>query len=305
MVNPGSAGGREPPAHSRIEETVVKLHRIALSSCAIAILVLSQGCGRQGGSGSSAAQEDTLSGEISVVGSTTVQPVAERLAEAFEALHPGAVINVQGGGSSVGVTSAGESSAEIGSVSRDIAQSELDQYPSLVIHTIARDGIAIIANTDVAVSDLSLDQIRGVFSGSVMNWSQVGGPDSPIIVVSREEGSGTRDAFEELVLGEGSQMAGSAILQPSNGAILTTVAGTPASVGYLSFGYLDPSVKTISIDGVAPTPGSAAAGTYPVVRPLNLVTNGEATGLARAWIDFIYSADGQAIVAEEGYLPVN
>ncbi|HRY61364.1 MAG TPA: substrate-binding domain-containing protein, partial [Candidatus Fermentibacter sp.] len=136
-------------------------------------------------------------------------------------------------------------------------------------------------------------------------WSAVGGPDMPIVVVSREEGSGTRGAFEELMLGEGVQISSGAILQASNGAILTTVSGTPGAIGYLSFGYLDPSVKALSIDGVAPTPANAANGTYTAVRPLNLVTSGDPDGLARAWIDFIYSADGQAIVVEQGYLSVN
>jgi phosphate transport system substrate-binding protein len=214
-------------------------------------------------------------------------------------------ITVQGGGSSVGVTSAGQGSADIGTVSRDISQSEMEEFPSIVVHTIARDGIAIIANQDVPVSDLTIEQVRGIFSGSISNWSEVGGPDSPIFVVSREEGSGTRGAFEELVLGDDVQMTSDAILQPSNGAVLTTVAGTPESIGYLSFGYIDSSVKTISIGGAAPTPENAAAGTYPVVRPLNMVTSGDAAGLASAWIDFIYSADGQAIVVEEGYLTVD
>ncbi len=273
--------------------------------CTALPLILGIGCGGESDPGARTDQGAALAGEISVVGSTTVQPVAERLAEAFEALNPGVTITVQGGGSSVGVTSAGQGSADIGTVSRDISRSEMEEFPSIVVHTIARDGIAIIANQDVPVSDLTIEQIRGIFSGTVSNWSEVGGPDAPIFVVSREEGSGTRGAFEELVLGEDVQMTSGAILQPSNGAVLTTVAGTPESIGYLSFGYLDSSVKTISIGGASPTPENAASGAYPVVRPLNMVTNGEAAGLSSAWIDFIYSADGQAIVVEEGYLTVN
>jgi phosphate transport system substrate-binding protein len=174
-----------------------------------------------------------------------------------------------------------------------------------MVHTIARDGIAIAANPDVMVSDLSIEQVRGIFSGSIVSWAEVGGPDIPVVVVSREEGSGTRGAFEELVLGEGVLMSAAAILQPSNGAVLTTVASTPSAVAYLSFGYMNSSVKAISIDGVEPTPENAASGAYPIVRPLNMVTNGEPDGLVRAFIDFVYSADGQAIVVQEGYLSVN
>lgn len=273
---------------------------------AVGVAMALQGCNRPAGrAGDDAGSVDSLSGEITVVGSTTVQPVAEVLAGAYEALHPGCVITVQGGGSSVGVTSAGEGTADIGSVSRDIAVDEFDQYPGLVVHAIARDGIAVVADPGVPVEGLTLDQVRGIFSGSISNWSSVGGPDMPIVVVSREEGSGTRGAFEELMLGDGVQITAAAILQASNGAILTTVSGTPGAIGYLSFGYLDPTVKALSVDGVAPTPENAANGSYTAVRPLNLVTSGDPDGLARAWIDFIYSADGQAIVVEQGYLGVS
>jgi phosphate transport system substrate-binding protein len=280
-----------------------------LTACSVLLALFAAGCGESqqenGGDASSSQAPSELSGEISVVGSTTVQPVAEILAGAFESLHPDVVIDVQGGGSSVGVTSAGQGTADIGNVSRDVKQDELDEFPGLVVHTIARDGIAIVANPDVTVSDLTIEQVRGIFSGSIVSWAQVGGPDTPIVVVSREEGSGTRGAFEELVLGEGVLMTEAAILQPSNGAVLTTVASTPSSVAYLSFGYINSSVKTISIGGAAPTPENAASGAYPVVRPLNMVTNGEPEGLVRAFIDFIYSADGQAIIVQEGYLSVN
>lgn len=271
------------------------------------VALIAQGCGQQGG-GQPAADSTAvvvLSGEITVVGSTTVQPVAEKLAEAFETANPEVVINVQGGGSSVGVTSAGQASADIGMASRDIKQSEFDEFPELVVHTIARDGIAIIGSPDVTVSDLTVDQVRGIFSGVITDWAEVGGTAGMITVISREEGSGTRGAFEELVMGEEAVITGSAILQPSNGAVLTTVASTPSSISYLSFGYLDDSVKRISVGGVEPTPENAASGAYTIVRPLNMVTSGEPQGVASAWIDFIYSAEGQAIVTQEGYLPVN
>jgi phosphate transport system substrate-binding protein len=269
----------------------------------VSSLILLASCGGTGEGAARGGEAGSVEGAVSVVGSTTVQPVAERLAEAYEALHPGVTITVQGGGSSVGVTSAGQGSADIGAVSRGISQGELELYPSLVIYTIARDGIAIVADADIPVGDLSLEQVRGIFSGSIANWDEVGGPDSPIVVISREEGSGTRGAFEELVLGEGVLMTGTAILQPSNGAILNTVSSTPGSIGYLSFGYVGSSVRTIAIGGAAPTPENAANGTYPVVRPLNLVTKGEATGAVQSWIDFILGPDGQAVVVEEGYLP--
>jgi len=246
-----------------------------------------------------------LSGQITEAGSTTVQPLAEKLAEAFSAQHPEVEITVQGGGSSVGVKSAAEGTVDVGAASREIKDSEMQEFPDLVVHTIARDGIAIVAHPDVAVDGLTKDEVKDIFAGEITNWSEVGGPDKPIVVVSREEGSGTRAAFEEMVMGkEGPPIVDTAILQPSNGAVRTTVATTPDSIGFLSFGYLDESVKALAIDGVEPTEANAASGDYPIVRPLNLLTKGEPSGVVKAWLDFILGDEGQQIVADEGYIPV-
>jgi phosphate transport system substrate-binding protein len=252
-----------------------------------------------------APAEAELSGEITEAGSTTVQPLAERLAEAFSAQYPEVEITVQGGGSSVGVKSAGEGTVDVGAASREVKDSEKEEFPDLVVHTIARDGIAIVAHPDVPVGGLTTEQVRDIFAGEITNWNEVGGPDKPIVVVSREEGSGTRAAFEEMVMGkEGPPIVDTAILQPSNGAVRTTVSTTPDSIGYLSFGYLDESVKTLAVDGVEPTEANAASGAYPIVRPLNLLTKGEPSGVVKAWLDFILSDEGQAIVVEEGYIAV-
>ena len=246
-----------------------------------------------------------LSGEITEAGSTTVQPLAERLAEAFSAKHPEVEITVQGGGSSVGVKSAGQGTVDVGAASREVKESELQKYPDLKVFTIARDGIAIVAHPDVPVDGLTKEQVKDIFAGEITNWKEVGGPDKPIVVVSREEGSGTRAAFEEMVMGkEGPPIVDMAILQPSNGAVRTTVSTTPDSIGFLSFGYLDESVKALAIDGVEATEANAASGAYPIVRPLNLLTKGEPSGVVKAWLDFILSDEGQKIVVEEGYIAV-
>jgi phosphate transport system substrate-binding protein len=243
-------------------------------------------------------------GSISLAGSTTVQPVAEKLAEAFGAANPDVKIDVAGGGSSVGVKSAGQDTVDIGMASREIKPSELEEYPELRIYTIARDGIAIVVHPGVGVDELTKDQVRDIFAGTITNWSEVGGPDKMIIVVSREEGSGTRGAFEEMVMGDEAVIVDTAILQPSNGAVKTTVSTTEDSIGFLSFGYLDDSVKALAIDGVDATVENAMSGTYPIVRPLNMMTNGEPGEPAKAFLDFVLSDEGQAVVEEEGYLPV-
>lgn len=262
------------------------------------VLALVAACG---GSSENAANESTT---IIMSGSTTVQPLAEKFTEAYMADHANVRIDVQGGGSSVGVKAAGQQTAQIGMASREVKESEFTEFPGINVFAVARDGIAIIGNPDVTIDNLTIEQIKGIFGGTITNWKEVGGDDANIIVASREEGSGTRTAFEELVLGEEVLMTEKAILQPSNGSIRTTVSTTPHSISYLSFGYLDDTIKTISVEGVAPTEANASNDTYPVVRPLNMITFGEPTGELKAFVDFMLSDAGQAIVVAEGYIAV-
>ena len=268
------------------------------------IAALISACGGTSTPGAPVTDPTADNSTISVSGSTTVQPLAEKLAEAFMTENTSIRIDVQGGGSSVGVKAAGQGTSDIGMASREIKESELAEFPKLNVVVIARDGIAIVANADVTVSDLTVEQVRDIFSGKITNWKDLGGEDQNIIVVSREEGSGTRGAFEELVMGKDALITASAILQPSNGSIRTTVSTTPYSIGYMSFGYLDDTIKAISIGGIAPTEPNAADGSYPIVRPLNMLTNGEPTGAVKAFLDFILSDAGQKLVVEDGYIPV-
>jgi phosphate transport system substrate-binding protein len=243
-----------------------------------------------------------LSGQIQVAGSTTVQPLSEKLALAFMEFNPNLVIEVQGGGSSVGVTAAGEGTVNIGQVSREIKTSEFETFPNLQVFTIAFDGIAIVTHPDLELPSITLEQAKRIFGGEITNYAEVGGPDAEIIVVSREEGSGTRAAFDELVLESSEpelQMAETALLQQSNGQVRTTVATTPNAIGYLSFGFLDESVNLVEIDGFQPTVDNVLSGSYPVFRPLNLTTNGDPDELSQAFIDFILSNFGQVIVSED------
>ena len=248
-----------------------------------------------------------LSGQIQIAGSTTVQPLAEVLAEAFMADNPGVTIEIQGGGSSVGVTSAGEGTVDIGNASRNVKESEFEEFPELIVHTIAFDGIAIVTNPDLDLPSLSIEQVKAIFAGEITNYSELGGLAAEIVVVSREEGSGTRAAFEELVMETGDEEAmisENAILQQSNGQVRTTVSTTPNTIGYLSFGFLDESVNTIAIDGVDPTVANVKSGDYAIFRPLNMLTNGEPNELAQAFLDFILSDLGQEIVSED-YITIN
>jgi len=252
-------------------------------------------------------ESDEISGQIQLAGSTTVQPLAEALAEAFMAENPGVTIEIQGGGSSVGVTTAGEGTVDIGNASRNVKESEFEEFPDLQVFTIAYDGIAVVTNPDLDLPSLSVDQVKAIFAGVITNYTEVGGPDAEIIVVSREEGSGTRAAFEELVMQSGDTEAvisEDALLQQSNGQIRTTIAETPDTIGYLSFGFLDESIRKVAIDGVEPTVENVKNDSYPVFRPLNMLTNGEPNPLAEAFLDFILSDAGQEIVAND-YIDVH
>ncbi len=242
-----------------------------------------------------------LSGTITEAGSTTVQPVAESIAAAFMSKYPGVKVVIQGGGSGVGVKSAAEGTVDIGAASRELTPEEATKVTP---HVLAKDGIAIVAHKSQTVSNLTKAQVADIFTGKITKWSQIGGPDKTIHVIAREEGSGTRAAFEEMVLPKGAVITSNAILQPSNGALRTAVAGDPDAIGFLSFGYLDDTVKAFSIDGIPATVENAKKGTYPIVRPLLFLTKGEPKGIVKEFINFCLGPAGQEIVAKD-YIPVN
>ncbi|MEN3003435.1 phosphate ABC transporter substrate-binding protein [Dehalobacterium formicoaceticum] len=245
-------------------------------------------------------QTGALSGRLQLAGSTSVQPLAEELAAAFMEKNPDVKIDVQGGGSSAGVKAAADGVADLGMASRELKDEEKTSVQATVI---AKDGIAVVVNTGNAVSDLTMDQVKGIFSGEISNWDQVGGASAPIVVINREEGSGTRGAFEELVLGEEVKFIESAAIQNSTGAVRTAVSSDANAIGYISMGSLDDSVKALKVDGVDATEDNVIAGTYKISRPFNFLSKGEPTELAKTFIDWILSAEGQEVVAEE-FIPV-
>ncbi len=247
-------------------------------------------------------QEGTegLSGSIQIAGSTSVQPLAEELAAAFMDKNSDVKIDVQGGGSSAGVKAAADGVADIGMASRELKDEEKDSVQATVI---AQDGIAVVVNAGNDVSDLTMDQVKGIFAGEISNWDQVGGASAPIVVINREEGSGTRGAFEELVLGEETSFTESAAIQNSTGAVRTAISSDVNAIGYISMGSMDDSVKALQVDGVEAIEDNVLAGTYKIARPFNFLTMGEPTDLSKAFIDWILSAEGQELVAE-AFIPV-
>ena len=252
---------------------------------------------------------------IIVAGSTSVQPYAEVLAEAYRVLYPGREVEIQGGGSSAGISSVHSGIAEIGMSSRYIKDAETETFVGegreLFVYEIAKDGLAIIVNPDNPVRDLSLEQVRAIYAAEITNWNQVGGRDAKIHVIAREEGSGTRDAFSQLVMGE-SSITPRAIVQDSNGAVRLLVSDDKNSIGFISLGLVraepgQKEVEALSLDGVAASFENIENGTYRLYRPFLFVaaTEGgkEPEGFTKQFIDFTLSEEGQKILAAEGLIP--
>lgn len=239
-----------------------------------------------------------LTGTVTISGSTSVEKVGNALAEEFMALNGGVEVTYQGIGSSGGVKNANDGTTIIGTASRNLKTEE--KTWGLTEIELAYDGIAVISHPDNGVEGLTMDQVKAIYVGEITNWSQVGGADAEIVVVSREDGSGTRGAFEEIVDFEDSLKEG-ALIAEGNGNVQTTVAGNPLAIGYVSFTYINETVKPLLVDGTAPTVENVVSGTYGVSRPFMMVYKDEnMTEAAQAFVDFALSAEGQDIVEEKG-----
>jgi phosphate transport system substrate-binding protein len=236
---------------------------------------------------------------IVVAGSTSVEPFAELLAEEYMLHHSGSHIYVQGGGSSAGIEAVRTRAAHIGMSSRSLMPTEKDLYAV----PIARDAIAVIVHPENKVRDLTLTQIRKIFSGAVVNWKELGGPPRPIVLFTREEGSGTREAFQKLVMEKEEINLGS-LVQDSNGAIRQVVANDPNAIGYISLGLVNKQVKALRISDVEPTVANIENGSYTLVRPFLFVFNDKPAGEAKAFVDFVLSSKAQKLLAQEGLVPI-
>lgn len=269
---------------------------VAASLLVLAVAILLPG--GLGGAPVGRAQADSLSGTLVIAGSTSVQPLAEELAEEFMAKYPRLRIQVQGGGSSAGIAAARSGAADIGTSSRELRPEERGLHEV----TIALDGIAVVVHPANPVRNLTTDQVRRIFAGKITDWKQVGGKAGPIMAVTREAGSGTRGAFEELIMNR-TAISGKAIVQGSTGAVRATVAQAREAIGYVSIGSLDSSVKPVTLDGTAATEDNVRNRTYKLARPFLFLTKGKPAGLAKAFLDFVLSKDGQRVVARD-FVPI-
>jgi phosphate transport system substrate-binding protein len=236
--------------------------------------------------------------ELILAGSTSIQPFADKWAERFMRLNPDVVVNVQGGGSSAGIQACRNGVCQIGMSSRELKPEEKDLKEVVV----ARDGLAVIVHPSNPVGNLRLDEVRLVFAGLVRSWRFLGGPDREITVVTREEGSGTRGAFQEMVMKK-TRIFNGAITQDSNGTVREIVARDPYSIGFISLGLVDDRVKAVSLEGVRASEAAILDGSYKLVRPFLFLTRSEPEGLVKRFMDFVLSAEGQELVKREGLIP--
>lgn len=239
------------------------------------------------------------SGTITMAGSTSMESVAKAWAEAYQ-LNNDVTIDVQGGGSSAGVTSVKDGSAQVGMLSRELKDEEKEQ--GLTEYQVAIDGIAIVVNKDNKVKNLTSGQIADIYTGKITNWKDVGGDDSEIVVVGREAGSGTRDGFESILDVE-EKCKYKAELNET-GQVKSTVATTKGAIGYMSLGYVDDELKAVKVDGVAPSESTVSDGSYKVQRPFIVVTSGDASSEVKAFVEYMLSADGQGIVESSHFVKV-
>ena len=240
-------------------------------------------------------------GVIDIAGGTAHIPVMKEAARQIMEANPAVRITVAGGGSGVGVQKVGEGIVQIGNTGRALKPAEVEKY-GLVSFPFAIDGVAVAVNPANKVAGLSKAQIKDIFSGKVANWNDVGGADAAISLYVREDGSGTRETFEERAMDKGTSAAGANVVN-SNGAMKTAISQDPNAIGYVGIGHLDKSIKGLSVDGMAPSQENAASGQYTVTRLLYMNTKGEPQGITKGFVEYIFTPAGQEIVSKAGYIP--
>ena len=277
----GNVACRHP---RRVKMSILKKSMIGF--LIISLLALTTACSISENSG-----EESNSGQtqtISISGSTSVGPLVEKLAEAYQAENENMKIEVNQIGSSAGITNAINGVSEIGMSSRDLKEEEKAQ--GLTETIIAYDGIVVVTHPSNKVNDLTMEQVKQIFTGEITNWSELGGDDMEIVVVSREDGSGSRDAFQEIVGYSSGELVREAIIASGNGNIKTTVATNKHAVGFISFEYIDETISTVKINGVESTAENVLNNTYSLSRPFLFVhKEDEISEAGKTFINYILS----------------
>jgi len=244
-------------------------------------------------------------GEISATGSTTLLPVIQKAAEIFESSSAKTKIYLRGGGSSVGIASMIDSTTDIAMTSRAFKKEEMEAALkngiTPVPEVVALDAIVIVVHPSNPVVSLTRKQVKDIFSGMIKNWSQVGGENDKIILISRDSPSGTFETFNSRVM-ENERIAPDALMLLSNQNVVNTTSSCPSTIGYISFGYLVPGVKPMDIGGVSPSRENIRSGRYSLARKLYIYTRGAPEKTVKRFMDFLTGKDGQEIVEELGFI---
>ena len=265
------------------------------------------GCGSNSPQSADAAEQGKnvesveLNGTIKLAGSTSMEKLCEAMAESFMERNPGVTVTVEYTGSGAGLESLAAGSVDIGNASRGLKDEE--KASGAVENIVAIDGIAVITNKSCSIKDVTSKDLAKIYSGEITDWAELGGKEQPIIVIGREAGSGTRDAFEELL--EVKDRCAYAQELDSTGAVLAKVATTPGAIGYVSLDVVDDTVSGLKIDGVEPTEEEILAGNYMLQRPFVMATKGEMSGqneLVQAWFNYINSDDGKEVIKQVGLI---
>ncbi|WP_010293918.1 phosphate ABC transporter substrate-binding protein [Clostridium senegalense] len=270
------------------------LKGIIAASLAISIVFAVTGC-----------EKKTVSNNtIKISGSTSVSPLMEKEAEFYKKSNKDLDIEIQAIGSSAGIQDTINGVSHIGMSSRNIKEEE--KSSGLDEKIIAYDGIVIITNNKNSINNLSLEQLKEIYTGKITNWKELGGEDKPIVVVSREDGSGTRTSFQEIVDFKPEEQIENAIITDGNGSIKNIVKSNENAIGYISFEYIDDTIKPQHIDGVEPTEENVLKNTYKLSRPFIVIYKEENfTQEDKKFLDFILSEDGQNIVKSSGAIRIN
>ena len=256
------------------------------------------------GSNAAVSEENTkISGKVSMSGSTSMEKLVKALQETFAEKEADVTVTTEFVGSSAGVEQMLSGTVDIGNSSRNLKDAEKES--GAVENIVAIDGIAMVVDTANTVADLTKDELVAIYTGTVTNWSEVGGADAPIVVIGREAGSGTRGAFEEILKIEEQCKYASEL--DSTGAVMAKVSATPGAIGYVSLDALNDMVKAVSLEGVEATAENILAGNYFLSRPFVMATKGaieEQSEAVQAFFTYVFSEEGQAVVQQVGLIPV-
>jgi len=253
------------------------------------------------GCGAKNEESKALTGSLSLAGSTSMEKLCEAMSESFMEANPGVTVTAEYTGSGAGLESLAAGSVNIGNASRGLKDSEKEN--GCVENIVAIDGIAVITDTSNTVTDVSAEDLAKIYIGEIKNWSELGGADQPIVVIGREAGSGTRDAFEELMGVKDSCNYAQEL--DSTGAVLAKVSSTPGAIGYVSLDVVDSSVIGLKIGGVEPTEEQILAGNYILQRPFVMATKGtieEQNEVVKAWFAYISSDAGKEVIKKVGLI---